>query len=166
MWLLDLCTSPRSRWSAAVSICLLIQAALHAEEMFLNDVMPKDVQKKTGVSDLSYKQRLALEKWINDTFVLKNPPEKKKVEETLYLSQNIDNGKVLELTDGSAWQVAPDDVERAAFWIIPFPLYFVDNNDPNDNDKYPKKIVNRNTGLGVKVRQLRAPIEKEVAPEK
>ncbi len=165
MWLLDFCSSQRLRWFAAVSILLLIQSTVHPAEMFLNEVMPKDVQKKTGVADLNYKQRLALERWLNDTFVLKNPQEKKKVEQTIYLSQNIENGKKLELSDGSLWKVAPDDIERAAFWVIPFPLYFVKNNGP-DNADYPMKIVNQNTGLGVKVQQLRPPSEIEAPPEK
>jgi hypothetical protein len=144
-----------------------MQTCLPANELFLNDVMPKDVQKMTGVADLSYKQRLILENWINDTFVLKNQPEKKKTgSESLYLSQNIDNGKILELSDGSRWEVAPSDVERASFWIVPFPLYFVDNNDPFDNVTYPKKIVNQNTNLGIKVRQVRAPSQLETPPEK
>ncbi len=165
MWSLDFLSSPRLRWSAVLSIFLLTQTALYPTEFFLNDVMPKDVQKKTGVADLSYKQRLALEKWLNDNFELKNPQEKRKVAANLYLSQNIDNGKVLELSDGSLWRVAPEDVERAAFWIIPFPLYFVNNNSP-DNNEYPLKIVNQNTGLGVRVQQLRPPNEVEPPPEK
>jgi len=146
-------------------ICLCLQSALGAEELFLNEVMPKEVQKKTGVAELSYKQRLALEKWLNDTFVLRNPPERKKGTESLYLSQNIDNGHVLELSDGSRWEVAPDDIDRAAYWIIPFPLYFVNNNDPADNTEWPQKIVNQNTNLGVKVRQIRAPNVIETPPE-
>lgn len=166
MWLLDFCSSPRLQWSATILTCLSLQVALPADEFFLNDVMPKDVQKKTGVADLSYKQRLALENWLNETFVQKNPPEKKKKVEYLYLSQNIDNGKILELNDGSRWEVAPDDIERAAYWIIPFPLYFVQNNDPADNQTYPVKIVNQNTGIGVKARQLRAPDVIENSPTK
>lgn len=166
MWLLDSFTSRRLRWSAVALICLLLQAGLHAEEIFLNEVMSKEMQKKTGVANLSYQQRLALEKWLNDNFVQKNHQEKKKSEEEITLSQNIDNGKVLELSDGSLWQVAPDDVERAAFWIIPFPLYFVKNSDPADNTEYPMKIVNQNTNLGVKVKQIRAPAVKETPPEK
>ncbi len=164
MWLLDLCTSPRLRSCAAVSICLLIQAALHAE-FYLNEVMPREVQKKSGVAELTYHQRLALEKWLNETFVLKNPQETTKKDESLYLSQNIDHGKKLELSDGSLWEVAPDNVERASFWILPFPLYFVKNNDPLDNNEFPLKLINQNTGLGVKVRQLRPPELRETPPE-
>lgn len=167
MWLLDLCSSQSLRWSVAVSICLFLQPSLHGEEIYLNEVMSKEVQKKTGVVDLTYKQRLALENWLNETFVLRRQPvARKKSEETLYLSQNVDNGKVLELSDGSLWKVAPDDVERAAFWVLPFPLYFVDNNDPADRNDFPKKLVNQNTNLGVKVKQIRPPAQKETPPEK
>jgi hypothetical protein len=164
MWLLDFCSNPLLRWSLAASICLFSQITLQASEIFLNDSMPKDVQKKTGVADLNYQQRLALEKWLNDTFVLKNPPEKQKGNANLYLSQNIDNGKVLELSDGSRWEVAPDDVESAAFWITPFSLYFTPNTNTADNGTYPVKIVNENTGIGVKVKQLRKANEVEAPP--
>lgn len=166
MWLLDSFSSVRLRWCATILTCLSLQVTLQANEFFLNEVMPKEVQKKTGVADLSYKQRLALESWLNETFVLKNPPEKKKATEYLYLSQNINNGKILELNDGSRWEVAPDDVERSSYWIVPFPLYFTQNKDTADNQMYPLKIVNQNTGIGVKVRQLRAPDVIEKPPEK
>ncbi len=161
MWLLDLSSSPRLRSFIAVLICLFLQTTLQAKEIFLNEVMPKDIQKKTGVIDLNYQQRLALEKWINETFVLKNPPVSKKSTSNLYLSQNINNGQILELSDGSRWQVAPQDVERASFWIVPFPLYLTENTNSADNEEYPMKIVNENTRIGVKVRQLRKPDEME-----
>ena len=165
MWLLDFCLSPRLRLSAAISTCLCLLAPLHAEQFYLNDVMSKEMQKKTGVDHLSYKQRLALENWLNENFVQRSQPLEKKKTEAITLSQNIDNGKILELSDGSMWQVAPEDIERAAFWIVPFPLYFVENNDPSDMSEYPMKIVNQNTNLGVKVKQIRPPVQKEKPPE-
>jgi hypothetical protein len=166
MWLLDFCSRPLLHWSVAATLCLGIQSTIHADEMFLNEVMPRDIQKKTGVADLSYQQRLALEKWLNDTFVLKNQPEKKKVEASgLYLSQNLQNGKVLELNDGSQWEVSPEDSPRTAFWIVPFPLYFVDNTNALDKDQFPKKMVNQNTGVSVRVRQIKPPDQLEKLPE-
>jgi hypothetical protein len=77
----------------------------------------------------------------------------------LYLSQNINNGQILELSDGSRWEVAPEDIERASFWIVPFPLYMTENTNTADNAEFPMKIVNENTRIGVKVRQLRKPDE-------
>ncbi len=139
-----------------MSICLLPCLPMNAT-ILLNDVMNKDLQKRTGVADLSYKQRLALEQWLNDTFVLKNDNEEKSEKKEIYLSQNINGGQQLELSDGSRWEVAPADVSRASFWLIPFPLKIVQNEDPKDNAQYPSVIINQNTGVGVKVRMTSPP---------
>lgn len=158
MCLSDLFSSRRWCCSLILSTFLLTSTPLLAR-ILLDDVMSPSDQKKTGVDGLSYQQRLALEQWLNATFVLKNPSEdeEKKVEANpVYLSQNIDNGRVLELSDRSVWQVAPQDIYKSSFWIVPFPLEFIDNTDA-DKATYPKKIVNKNTNVSVKVRMLHPP---------
>ena len=159
MCISDLFSSRRWCCFLMLSISLLTSSPLLAR-ILLDDVMSQSEKKKTGVDGLSYQQRLALEQWLNDTFNLKNPSEdaEKKVEANpVYLSQNIDNGRVLELSDRSVWQVAPQDVYKSSFWIVPFPLEFIDNDDPVDKAIYPKKIVNKNTNVSVKVRMLQPP---------
>ena len=157
MWLSDSFSSPKWFCFASLSVCLVLSIPLSAR-ITLSDTMSIPTQKKTGVIDLSYQQKLALEQWLNDNFVLKNQPEaKKKVETEVYLSQNINNGQKLELSDGSVWEVQPEDVNKASFWITPFPLEILPNEDPLDNTVYPKKILNKYTGVTVKVKELRAP---------
>jgi hypothetical protein len=48
-------------------------------------------------------------------------------------------------------------VNKASFWITPFPLEILLNEDPLDNTVYPKKILNKYTGVTVKVKELRPP---------
>jgi len=125
--------------------------------IFLDDAMSPEEQKKTGVAELSYPQKLALEQWLNENFVAKAPAEEKKIDTNpLYLSQNIDNGKSLMLTDDSVWEVKPEDRSISESWLTPFPLTIVDNTD-SDNANYPKKIFNGNTNASVKVRMIRPP---------
>ena len=157
MWLSDSFSSPKWFCFASLSICLVLSIPLSAR-ITLSDTMSIQMQKKTGVIDLSYQQKLALEQWLNDNFALKNQPEAKKKDDTqVYLSENINNGQKLELSDGSVWEVQPEDVNKASFWITPFPLEFLPNEDPLDNAEYPKKILNKYTGVTVRVKQLRAP---------
>jgi hypothetical protein len=125
--------------------------------IFLDDAMSPEEQKKTGVAGLSYQQRLALEQWLNDNYIAKSPEEEKKIDTNpLYLSQNIDNGKTLMLTDDSVWEVKPEDRSVSESWLTPFPLQVLDNTDP-DKAQYPKKFVNLNTNAMIKVKMVRPP---------
>lgn len=142
----------RSLFIIAISSLSLSQ--LHAQ-ILLDDVMSKDDQKKSGVANLSLKQKVYLENWINKTFVLKteqicpDAPAKMEAESPLTLSINIDNGQKLELSDNSMWEVDPKDLATSAIWIIPFPIKVTPNNDPN----YPFTLTNINTGASVKARK-------------
>lgn len=155
MWLSVLFSNPRWSYSTIFFILLITSLPLSGR-IYLNDAMSQKEQRKTGVADLNYQQKLALEQWLNDNFVSKNHVEEKKVSD-IYLSQNINNGKRLELSDGSLWEVSPLDVSKASFWIVPFPLELIDNSDPRDKDQYPKKIVNKNTNVSIKVRMAQPP---------
>jgi hypothetical protein len=114
------------------------------------------IQRQTGVINLNYQQKLALEHWLNENFEIREHPEPAKKKETLYLSQNINNGRQLELSDGSLWEVFPEDTNKASFWITPFPLEVL-TTEPVDNAEYPQQILNSYTGVTVKVKQIKEP---------
>ncbi|MBS3903381.1 MAG: hypothetical protein KGZ30_03365 [Anaplasmataceae bacterium] len=156
MWLSDLYSSRNWCFSVILFTCLAAISQMQAT-IFLDDAMSEAMQKKTGVDSLSYQQKLALEQWLNDNFVQKKTDGPKKDNSSIYLSQNIDGGRRLQLSDGSIWDVAPQDVVKANFWVLPFPLHFTDNEDPLDKADYPKIIVNDSTGVGVKVRVVTPP---------
>lgn len=117
-------------------------------QIILDEVMSRDDQKKTGVANLSKNQKVALEAWLNQNFVLKPKEETSKQQSELSLSINIDDGQKLELSDGSLWEIAPSDVSTSAVWIIPFPVKIASSGDPD----YPCLIVNLNSGASVKAR--------------
>jgi hypothetical protein len=115
----------------------------------LNDVMTPDEQKKTGVSQLSDTQKKELETWINQKFTLKTTDKAKQI----YLSENIQSGSQLRLSDGSLYEVMPQDRPKASFWLTPFQVRMEPSNDPN----YPVLITNTITMIGVRAKQLEPP---------
>lgn len=149
------------RVSALLSLLLVVTSPIFAKVLILSEVMTREEQKETGIDTLNAKQKMALQDWLNKKFVLKseleNPKEEKakegKARATLYLSQNIDNGSQLVLSDDSVYQVAPADIVYSSAWITPFPLRLEASGDP----EYPVKIVNAHNGKGVKAKQIRPP---------
>jgi hypothetical protein len=125
----------------------LIFSQLQAE-ILLDEVMSKEDQQKTGVKYLKREQKIALEQWLDQNFVLKT--HAKVPEQKLSLSINIDNGQKIRLSDNSLWEIAPNDVSIAAVWITPFPIKIMPSNDQD----YPCLLVNADTGVSVKARQI------------
>lgn len=136
---------------------LVLSSSLQAQ-ILLDQVMSKEEQQKTGVANLSVKQKIALEAWLNKNFVLKQPA--KSSDEQLTLSINIDNGKKLQLSDNSLWEVSPEDISTAAIWITPFPIQISKSNDPD----YPYLLVNKNTHTSVKARKISTAIPPGISP--
>jgi len=116
--------------------------------ILLDDVMCKEDQINTGVAHLSQKQRLALEQWLNKNFTLKE--DKSASGEPVYLSLNFGGGKILQLSDGSYYQVAPDDVINASQWIIPFEVVLTESG----NKEFPILFHNMTSGTAVEVKSL------------
>jgi len=138
----------------AILACSTLCSYVCAANILLNDAMTREEQKKTGVYYLNARQKQALEAWLNENFDRKSDKEKASVlpeGKHLYLSQNIDNGRILRLDDDSEYLVAPEDVEQSSFWITPFPLRIEESDDP----EYPQRIVNINNGKSVKVKQTK-----------
>lgn len=124
----------------------------------LDEIMCKEDQKNTGIATLNRQQRLALEAWLNEHVTLKAEDADKT---SVYLSLNIGNGKVLQLSDGSYYQVAPDDVIYASSWIIPFEVVFT----ASKNADFPILLHNMTTGTSVKVKLLSQEELKELLNE-
>ncbi len=112
-------------------------------ELSLHEMMTPEEQKKTGVNSLNATQKKALESWLDDHFQLK---EGSKIHERqLMLSLNIENGAKLELTDGSLYEIDPDDRIYSALWITPFKISLSESDDA----EYPVRITNLQTGTSV-----------------
>jgi hypothetical protein len=147
---------------------LLIALALSlvsAKQIFLDDVMDKEEQKQTGVYGLTAKQKMALELWLNKNFIVKAVPTPERSAPLLTLSINIDNGRQLQLSDNSIWDVAPDDVARAAGWITPFQIRVI----PSGQSDYPALLTNLDSNESIKARPgaiRNSPPPRNKTPEK
>ena len=135
----------RSTFALALIGLGLSFSALQAQ-IVLDEVMSREEQKKTGVTKLTANEKIALEGWLNKNFVLKTKEEAPKTQ--LSLSINIDHGQKLQLSDNSLWEIAPDDVSKAAVWITPFPVQISSSGDLN----YPCLITDVNSGTSVRAR--------------
>ena len=128
-------------------------------QILLDEVMSKEDQKKIGIATLSVKQKIMLEDWINQTFELKTIPSTTKSipeepdQAPLSLSININSGQMLELSDNSIWEVAPEDLPISATWLFPFPVKIT----PSDNPDYPFQLTNVNTGASIRARKSPPP---------
>lgn len=134
---------------ASAVAALLIQTTPSFALFLLDDVMSKDVQQKTGVANLTPVQKAALEDWLNANFEVKNSMTEKQTPEVM-LSINIEGGKKLQLSDGTMWEVDPNDIVQSSVWITPFPMRIV----PSDSTDYPFLLVNKISGVSVKARKI------------
>jgi len=131
-----------------ITACLLLSSQSFAL-ILLDDAMSKEDQKRTGIVNLTFAQKQALEQWLNQYCELRSVP-KATEQKNLYLSEIIENGTKVQLSDGSIWLVDPVDVERAALWISSGALKIVQSNNPD----YPCLIVDPSTGISIKAKKL------------
>ena len=69
----------------------------------------------------------------------------------LTIDENLHGGKVIVLSDGSTWEVAPQDLNTSQSWILPTPLKVEKSNNPS----YPYKITTIATGTSILVRPIK-----------
>ncbi|MCX7998621.1 MAG: hypothetical protein N3A69_06675 [Leptospiraceae bacterium] len=104
--------------------------------------MPIDLQRKTGVFQLSEAQKRELERWINTQT---NPAIEKNTDPSSHtlttLVQNNANGSQLVFSNNTSYDIAPEDQKKAANWISPVVVKI----EPNQDKAYPWNITNINT---------------------
>jgi hypothetical protein len=59
----------------------------------------------------------------------------------IYLSYNMSNGSMLVLSDGSRWDINPDDQKKTSLWMTPMEIQV----KPSNNQTYPYMLVNMQT---------------------
>jgi hypothetical protein len=140
---------------------LLLLSTAFSQQLLLDDIMSTEDQKSAGVAYLTPNQRIALEQWMNKHC---NCPSEKSVSEEknqgLFMSINIDNGKEIQLNDNSIWEVDPRDYAISEAWLTSFPIKII----PSDDPEYPFLLVNKITGVGIKVRKGVAPRPTPMTP--
>lgn len=69
----------------------------------------------------------------------------------LTLSQNINQGSVLVLSDGTYWEVKPEDRTISSLWLFPIAVELGQSGD----SLYPVSIKNRHTGSVISVKKIK-----------
>jgi hypothetical protein len=128
-------------------------SSLLANPLVLDEVMSREDQKRTGVAYLSTNQRIVLEQWLNKNCNCPSRIAPAEEEKNLFVSINIDSGKKIQLNDNSIWDVDPRDYPLSEAWLASIPVKIVPSLDPD----FPCLLVNRNTGVSIRVKKGEAP---------
>lgn len=135
--------------SLLILVCLFVlflALPTSSSAIQLDQMMSEEEQHETGVCNLTLEQRQALEKWITDHFVTKGHPEEKE----LTLAMNIAQGQVLQLSDGSYYQIAPYDQIYTTWWITPIALK-ISSSDTMD---FPFLLTNLTNNTSVHAKRV------------
>ena len=72
-----------------------------------------------------------------------------KTQQTLTVDLVIKGGRVLKLSDGTFWKIAPKDISTTSVWLFSPTIDIEDNQDPKTKASYPKKLTNQTTQSSV-----------------
>ncbi len=122
---------------------LLPVAFLAAET--LDFEMSKQEKKQTGVNKLTDKEKGALHQWIEHHYTKRDLPIQAPLAARPQISENLQNGQYIRLTDGSLWNIRPSDTPITQSWITPTDILISSSGDA----AYPFKLTNSLTGSSV-----------------
>lgn len=111
----------------------------------INDIMSVEDQRKTGVLGLKQRQKMELAKWLVDHGYYE-AEKTNSSDDNLTLTMN--DKKDLQLSDGSLWEVAPEDVAISSTWGSNAQVLL----ERTKNPLYPYNLLNLKTKEKVKVR--------------
>lgn len=109
------------------------------------DMTPQEVAQ-TGLSKLSGEEKYALQAWI-DARYKKRAQVKKKAGPIL--QENLQSGRFIGLSDGSLWEINPDDTLITQSWITAVEI----KAEPSGDAAYPYTLTNSLTGSSVKAKR-------------
>jgi hypothetical protein len=128
-----------------IYLSILLSTSCFAYDLGSN--MTDQEKQETGYNSLTKQQQRAWNLWISQNLT---PLKGTTQAENLSLSVNSQGGRVLILSDGSKWEVDPDDVHISSIWLTPFPLEIA----PSHSEKYPNILINLTSKEQVHVKQI------------
>ena len=114
---------------------LFILHALPCMALDLNFMMSEKEKQQTGYESLTKQEKKELNQWLTKHVI---PIQKKPELNPLSLNINSQNGKELLLSDGSKWEVSPEDQKISSIWLTPIPLELL----PSGSKDYPYFLIN------------------------
>lgn len=111
-------------------------------------------KKATGVYKLTTKEKVALQNWIDARYDKRPAPiaTDADTKEHGVLTENLNNGRHIRLSDHSLWEIRPSDTPLTQAWITPVEIYVSRSDDPN----YPYKLTNSLTGTSVHAKAIQS----------
>lgn len=115
----------------------------------LEQQMSPAEQKKTGICKLNKKEKIALQKWMDQMSTQKTATKPSVKQKNLFLHDNLLNGSLIRLSDNSLWEIDPKDTLITQGWITPVDIFIHSSQDPI----YPFILKNSLTGSSVKAKK-------------
>ena len=109
--------------------------SLSCSALDLNSMMSEEEKHKTGYESLTKQEKKELNQWLTKRVI---PIQKNPNLEPLSLNINSQSGKELLLSDGSKWEVSPEDQKISSIWLTPIPLELL----PSDSKEFPYFLIN------------------------
>lgn len=113
----------------------------------INDLMSIEDQNKTGVIRLTQNQKMELAKWL----VAHGYYQDEKNYEVLSgpkVALNVYDGKIIQLSDNSVWEISPEDRKTSQSWLSSIPIQVTKASDT----KWPYILTNLLTNESVKAK--------------
>lgn len=131
-------------------LAVLASLSLLAAQLLDFD-MTREEQKATGVYKLTDNQKQALQRWIDRHYTRREEPLVENANHApAVLSENLQNGRYIRLSDRTTWEINPNDTALTQGWITPAEIIISQSGDSN----YPYKLTNSLTGSSVKARKV------------
>lgn len=112
--------------------------------------MSAQERKQTGVYKLTSKEKASLQKWIDAHYEKREEPLASNMREKhAVLSENLRSGRYIRLSDGTLWEVSPNDTTISQGWITPVEIIVTQST----NSAYPYKLTNSLSGSSVSARK-------------
>lgn len=136
----------------------MILALIAAFHIFAAEVLDTEMnaqdKKSTGIYKLTDKEKASLQQWIDAKYQKRKSSETSAAEPMVKgihptLSENLMNSQYLRLSDGTLWNVRPEDVPIAQAWITPVPIVVSQSTNPF----FSYKLTNKISGSSVLARK-------------
>ena len=142
---------------------IFLLAAAHAlAPEVLDHEMTAEERKLTGIHKLSDKEKSVLQRWIDSHYEKREVVVAQKLTgKHPTLSENLQSGQYIELSDNTIWQIRPKDLPISQGWITPAEIIVTQSGDRN----YPSKLTNSVTGSSVFAKRVESvPTQKTQKP--
>ena len=133
-------------------IAIILGFSLLASEVLDFDMSPIE-KKQTGVNKLTDKQKAALQHWIDNHYTKRDVPLANTApKQRPTISELVQNGRFVRLSDNTLWAIAPQDVSITQGWVTPVEIIVA----PSGDSEYPFKLTNTLTGSTVRAKKAEA----------